>query len=201
MDVLLNTCKWVLSILSSLSVQDWCVATQAVAAGGSAGLLWCSVGQHAGQPHCATARLGLYSHTFWPHGVLAPANTHARLRPQTGGECLCLCHCTHVVWSTFNDEDLHLLGYFCILDMFQSCFSLVLQSALSLSFVTCLNFLSSVCLQLKSVCLSLQDSNVLVQRNMLEILLYFFPIATCLVGTHINTLPIFLDKKQDLCTL
>ncbi|XP_074515212.1 protein DOP1B [Sebastes fasciatus] len=35
-------------------------------------------------------------------------------------------------------------------------------------------------LVIKSVCLSLQDSNVLVQRNMLEILLYFFPIATCL---------------------
>ncbi|KAF7663060.1 hypothetical protein LDENG_00219490 [Lucifuga dentata] len=33
---------------------------------------------------------------------------------------------------------------------------------------------------LKSVCLSLQDSNVLVQRNMLEILLYFFPFASCL---------------------
>uniref|UniRef100_A0A1A7XN10 Dopey family member 2 n=1 Tax=Iconisemion striatum TaxID=60296 RepID=A0A1A7XN10_9TELE len=32
----------------------------------------------------------------------------------------------------------------------------------------------------KSVCLSLQDSNVLVQRNMLEVLLYFFPLATCL---------------------
>uniref|UniRef100_A0A3P8UA66 DOP1 leucine zipper like protein B n=1 Tax=Amphiprion percula TaxID=161767 RepID=A0A3P8UA66_AMPPE len=32
----------------------------------------------------------------------------------------------------------------------------------------------------KSVCLSLQDSNVLVQRNTLEILLYFFPFATCL---------------------
>uniref|UniRef100_A0A3Q2PRF8 DOP1 leucine zipper like protein B n=1 Tax=Fundulus heteroclitus TaxID=8078 RepID=A0A3Q2PRF8_FUNHE len=38
----------------------------------------------------------------------------------------------------------------------------------------------SVCLQIKSVCLSLQDSNVLVQRNMLEVLLYFFPFATCL---------------------
>ncbi|XP_037344081.2 protein dopey-2 [Pungitius pungitius] len=35
-------------------------------------------------------------------------------------------------------------------------------------------------LVMKSVCLSLQDSNVLVQRNMLEILLYFFPIAVCL---------------------
>ncbi|XP_029979864.1 protein dopey-2 isoform X2 [Sphaeramia orbicularis] len=34
-------------------------------------------------------------------------------------------------------------------------------------------------LVVKSVCLSLQDSNVLVQRNMLEILLYFFPFATC----------------------
>ncbi|XP_068428257.1 protein dopey-2 isoform X2 [Clinocottus analis] len=33
---------------------------------------------------------------------------------------------------------------------------------------------------MKSVCLSLQDSNVLVQRNMLEILLYFFPFAACL---------------------
>lgn len=35
-------------------------------------------------------------------------------------------------------------------------------------------------LVIKSVCLSLQDSNVLVQRNMLEILLYFFPFAICL---------------------
>ncbi|KAM6934941.1 protein DOP1B [Xenentodon cancila] len=32
----------------------------------------------------------------------------------------------------------------------------------------------------KPLCLSLQDTNVLVQRNMLEILLYFFPFATCL---------------------
>lgn len=35
-------------------------------------------------------------------------------------------------------------------------------------------------LVVKSVSFSLQDSNVLVQRNMLEILLYFFPFATCL---------------------
>ncbi|XP_028992483.1 protein dopey-2 [Betta splendens] len=35
-------------------------------------------------------------------------------------------------------------------------------------------------LVVKSVCLCLQDSNVLVQRNMLEILLYFFPFASCL---------------------
>uniref|UniRef100_A0A673LZK4 Protein dopey-2-like n=1 Tax=Sinocyclocheilus rhinocerous TaxID=307959 RepID=A0A673LZK4_9TELE len=30
-----------------------------------------------------------------------------------------------------------------------------------------------------TVCLALQDSNVLVQRNMLEILLYFFPFTSC----------------------
>ncbi|KAM9486365.1 protein DOP1B isoform 2-T2 [Clarias gariepinus] len=35
-------------------------------------------------------------------------------------------------------------------------------------------------LAVKAMCLSLQDTNVLVQRNMLEILLYFFPFATCL---------------------
>uniref|UniRef100_A0A665U2B5 Uncharacterized protein n=1 Tax=Echeneis naucrates TaxID=173247 RepID=A0A665U2B5_ECHNA len=35
-------------------------------------------------------------------------------------------------------------------------------------------------LVVKSVCLCLQDSNVLVQRNMLEILLFFFPFAKCL---------------------
>ncbi|TRY97220.1 hypothetical protein DNTS_013715 [Danionella cerebrum] len=33
-------------------------------------------------------------------------------------------------------------------------------------------------LVVKAVCLALQDSNVLVQRNMLEILLYFFPFTT-----------------------
>ncbi|XP_060785440.1 protein dopey-2 isoform X3 [Neoarius graeffei] len=35
-------------------------------------------------------------------------------------------------------------------------------------------------LAVKATCLSLQDTNVLVQRNMLEILLYFFPFAACL---------------------
>ncbi|TSU63004.1 Protein dopey-2 [Bagarius yarrelli] len=35
-------------------------------------------------------------------------------------------------------------------------------------------------LAVKAACLSLQDCNVLVQRNMLEILLFFFPFATCL---------------------
>ncbi|XP_016141946.1 protein dopey-2-like [Sinocyclocheilus grahami] len=34
-------------------------------------------------------------------------------------------------------------------------------------------------LVVKAVCLALQDSNVLVQRNMLEILLYFFPFTSC----------------------
>uniref|UniRef100_A0A673XE56 DOP1 leucine zipper like protein B n=1 Tax=Salmo trutta TaxID=8032 RepID=A0A673XE56_SALTR len=37
---------------------------------------------------------------------------------------------------------------------------------------------------LVALCLSLQDSNVLVQRNMLEILLYFFSLATCLDPTE-----------------
>ncbi|KAI5621394.1 protein dopey-2, partial [Silurus asotus] len=35
-------------------------------------------------------------------------------------------------------------------------------------------------LAVKATCLSLQDTNVLVQRNMLEILLNFFPFAACL---------------------
>ncbi|XP_053733383.1 protein dopey-2 [Synchiropus splendidus] len=35
-------------------------------------------------------------------------------------------------------------------------------------------------LVVKSICLSLQDSHVLVQRNTLEILHYFFPLAVCL---------------------
>ncbi|KAG9333415.1 hypothetical protein JZ751_012675, partial [Albula glossodonta] len=35
-------------------------------------------------------------------------------------------------------------------------------------------------LVMKALYLSLQDSNVLVQRNMLEILLFFFPLSTCL---------------------
>ncbi|XP_064183737.1 protein dopey-2 [Anguilla rostrata] len=39
-------------------------------------------------------------------------------------------------------------------------------------------------LVMKSVCLSLQDSNVLVQRNMLEILLNFFPFYSCLDPTE-----------------
>lgn len=40
----------------------------------------------------------------------------------------------------------------------------------------------SLTFQVKATCLSLQDTNVLVQRNMLEILLYFFPFAACLVS-------------------
>ncbi|XP_067849370.1 protein dopey-2 isoform X2 [Heptranchias perlo] len=35
-------------------------------------------------------------------------------------------------------------------------------------------------LAVKGLCASVQDSNVLVQRNTLEILLYFFPLCTCL---------------------
>lgn len=60
-----------------------------------------------------------------------------------------------------------------------------LLSAPSPCRVFCLNTSPLVCLQVKSVCLCLQDSNVLVQRNMLEILLYLFPIASCLVGTRV----------------
>lgn len=37
-------------------------------------------------------------------------------------------------------------------------------------------------LQVKSLCASLLDSNVLVQRNNLEIVLFFFPFYTCLVS-------------------
>lgn len=36
--------------------------------------------------------------------------------------------------------------------------------------------------QVKSLCASLLDSNVLVQRNNLEIILFFFPFYTCLVS-------------------
>ncbi|XP_072253031.1 protein DOP1B [Leuresthes tenuis] len=49
----------------------------------------------------------------------------------------------------------------------------------------------------KSVCLSLQDSNVLVQRNMLEILLYFFPFATCLDPAQ----PSVVLTVEDIITL
>jgi len=37
-------------------------------------------------------------------------------------------------------------------------------------------------LTVKSLCASLLDSNVLVQRNNLEIVLFFFPFYTCLVS-------------------
>lgn len=36
--------------------------------------------------------------------------------------------------------------------------------------------------QVKSLCASLLDANVLVQRNNLEIILFFFPFYTCLVS-------------------
>lgn len=35
---------------------------------------------------------------------------------------------------------------------------------------------------MKALCASLLDSNVLVQRNTLEIVLFFFPLYTCLVS-------------------
>lgn len=115
---------WVLSIL-----QDWCLAAQVVTAGGSAGLLWCPVGQHAGQPLGATACHRLYSHTLWPHGVTAPANTHAGLRPQTRGECLCII----VKYTKLNLIMKTVMGLYC--DMFQPYFF-----APSMSFVICLIF-------------------------------------------------------------
>lgn len=70
-------------------------------------------------------------------------------------------------------------------------FNSVLRSAPSRLVSICIN-LFCVCLQMKSVCLSLQDSNVLVQRNMLEVLLHFFPFASCLVSTHVDTNFLFL---------
>ena len=38
-------------------------------------------------------------------------------------------------------------------------------------------------LQIKSLCACLLDSNVLVQRNNLEIVLFFFPFYACLVSS------------------
>ncbi|XP_018614544.2 protein dopey-2 isoform X2 [Scleropages formosus] len=52
-------------------------------------------------------------------------------------------------------------------------------------------------LVLKSICLSLQDSNVLVQRNMLEILLFFFPFCTCLDPTEAS-IPLSRDDVISL---
>ncbi|XP_031436903.1 protein dopey-2 [Clupea harengus] len=52
-------------------------------------------------------------------------------------------------------------------------------------------------LVVKSTCLSLQDSNVLVQRNMLEILLYFFPFATCLDPAE-GAIPL---SREDMITV
>ncbi|KAM9343615.1 protein DOP1B isoform 2-T2 [Pholidichthys leucotaenia] len=49
----------------------------------------------------------------------------------------------------------------------------------------------------KSICLSLQDSNALVQRNTLEILLYFFPFATCLDPAE----PSIALSEEDMITV
>lgn len=51
-----------------------------------------------------------------------------------------------------------------------------------------INVLGTKCLcclyrfQVKALCASLLDSNVLVQRNTLEIVLFFFPFYSCLVS-------------------
>lgn len=52
-------------------------------------------------------------------------------------------------------------------------------------------------LVVRSLGLSLQDSNVLVQRNMLEVLLYFFPFATCLNPEEAS----IAMRVEDLVTL
>ncbi|KAG5283846.1 hypothetical protein AALO_G00046790 [Alosa alosa] len=52
-------------------------------------------------------------------------------------------------------------------------------------------------LVVRSICLSLQDSNVLVQRNMLEILLYFLPFATCLDPAE-GAIPL---SREDMITV
>ncbi|KAJ8246681.1 hypothetical protein GJAV_G00254230 [Gymnothorax javanicus] len=52
-------------------------------------------------------------------------------------------------------------------------------------------------LVVKSVCLSLQDSNVLVQRNMLEILLDFFPFYSCLDPAE-GSIPL---TQEDMVTI
>ncbi|XP_028291637.1 protein dopey-2 [Gouania willdenowi] len=49
----------------------------------------------------------------------------------------------------------------------------------------------------KAICLALQDSNSLVQRNTLEILLYFFPFATCLDVAE----PSVTLSKDDMTTV
>lgn len=48
-------------------------------------------------------------------------------------------------------------------------------------------------LAMKSVCISVMDSNVLVQRNTLEILLFFFPFHTCLDS---NICPMSLQQSE-----
>lgn len=89
MCVLLCACHWVISTLCPSAVKDRCSAGQVVTARGSAGLLWCPVGEHAGHPYGAAACLRLYSHTFWPNGLTEPTSVHARLRSARSGECLC----------------------------------------------------------------------------------------------------------------
>lgn len=94
-------------------------------------------------------------------------------------------------------QQTHMLGHdhrlvvsFCFWTFWSLCNGVFGTITYSLVFV--FHFLMS-CLapsypQVKSLCLSLQDSNVLVQRNMLEVLLYFFPFAELLVNTHLESL-------------
>lgn len=49
--------------------------------------------------------------------------------------------------------------------------------------------------QVKSLCTSLLDANVLVQRNNLEIILFFFPFYTCLVS-HVYSSGHFLFLQR-----
>lgn len=49
----------------------------------------------------------------------------------------------------------------------------------------------------KAMCLSVQDSNVLVQRNMLEILLFFFPFCTCLDSGE-STIPLLRAEMVNI---
>lgn len=153
LDRCVSVCLLMVFTFLSASVQDWCSAGQVVSAGGSAGLLRRPVGQHVGHSHCAAAGLCFYRNTLWPYGTAESTDTHVRLQPLWSGECLHLSSCTHA------------------LKPIQMSFVIITFEVLS----------HFVYFQVKSVCLSLQDSNVLVQRNMLEVLLYFFPFATCLV--------------------
>ena len=61
-------------------------------------------------------------------------------------------------------------------------------------------------LQVKSLCVSVLDSNVLVQRNTLEVILFFFPFYTALVRglfwyCHMHTLCRTVSSVKSSCYL